>query len=53
MRADLSKADLRGADLRGAQLDDAKLTGARADLHTCWPNGFDPSAAGVVFETED
>lgn len=53
MRADLSKVNLRGADLRGAQLDGAKLTGAIADSHTCWPNGFDAIAAGVVFGAED
>jgi hypothetical protein len=53
MRADLSKANLRGADLEGAQLDCAKFMGAVADSRTCWPNGFDASAAGVVFEEED
>ena len=52
MRADLSKVNLRGADLKGARLDDAKLTGAVADSNTCWPSGFDASAAGVVFDVE-
>ena len=34
------EADLRGANLRGAV----------ADEDTFWPEGFDPEAAGVIFE---
>jgi uncharacterized protein YjbI with pentapeptide repeats len=44
-RADLSKADLTGADLNGAV-----LKGAKYDQNTKWPAGFDPAAAGAIFE---
>ena len=52
---DLSGANLSGADLSGANLEGADLTGARlaqatADKGTVWPKGFDPVAAGVIFE---
>ena len=48
-------ADLRGVDLGGpyfigTELKEAKLTGAQADEGTTWPAGFDPVAAGVIFE---
>ena len=33
-------ADLSGADLEGAKADDL----------TVWPDGFDPEAAGVIFD---
>ena len=58
--ADFSGADLTGANLQGAglgwvnlfgaDLTDADLTGARANGDTQWPDGFDPVAAGVIFE---
>jgi hypothetical protein len=48
----VSGAALRGADLRGANLERANLEGARADNDTTWPDGFDPKAAGVIFEDE-
>ena len=40
----LAKADLFRANLVGAD-----LTGAKADESTIWPEGFDPVAAGVIF----
>jgi uncharacterized protein YjbI with pentapeptide repeats len=48
--ADLRGADLVGANLREADLTAADLTGAIADKNTTWPDGFDPVAAGVIFE---
>ena len=45
---DFGDADLRGANLRGADLTDAALDGAKYDLQTKWPAGFDPQAAGAV-----
>ncbi|MFI1938427.1 pentapeptide repeat-containing protein [Streptomyces purpureus] len=50
--ADLRTADLRGTDLTGADLHDADLTGARADARTRWPEGIDPTQAGVVLAEE-
>ena len=41
----LAKANLEGANLEGANLE-----GAKADGDTTWPEGFDPVAAGVIFE---
>jgi uncharacterized protein YjbI with pentapeptide repeats len=38
-------AGLEGANLRGAN-----LSGATADGTTIWPDGFDPKAAGVIFD---
>ena len=54
-RADLTRAylratDLSGADLIGANLEEAFLAGATADERTVWPKGFDPEAAGVIFD---
>ena len=49
-RADLRRADLKGANLEGANLTGANLEGAKADEDTTWPQGFDPKAAGVIFE---
>ena len=43
--ANLSRAILTGVDLTGAD-----LTGTQADEDTQWPMGFDPVAAGVIFE---
>jgi uncharacterized protein YjbI with pentapeptide repeats len=37
------------ADLSGANLEGANLTGAKANEETTWPDGFDPKAAGVIF----
>jgi hypothetical protein len=42
-------ANLRGADLRGADRS-TDLKGAEADEYTIWPEGFDPVAAGVIFD---
>ena len=47
--ANLSGANLEGANLWWADLTGADLTNALAD-ETIWPEGFDPQAAGVVFE---
>ena len=41
---------LKGADLRDTVLTRVNLTGAKADDETVWPDGFDPGAAGVIFE---
>jgi Pentapeptide repeats (8 copies) len=52
-KAHLRGARLEGADLRGASFSEADLTavsfkGARANSKTIWPEGFDPTAAGVL-----
>ena len=39
-----------GANLTGANLERANLNGTVADRNTRWPEGFDPVAAGVIFE---
>ena len=54
-RADLFGADLEGVDLSGADLGRALLSGvnligARANKNTTWPDGFDPTVAGVIFD---
>jgi uncharacterized protein YjbI with pentapeptide repeats len=49
-RAGLEGANLSGADLVGAKLRWTNLTGAIYDRKTVWPPGFDPKAAGVIFE---
>ena len=46
--ADLMGANLRDADLRYANLRGADLRGAVANDATVWPDGFDPTAAGVT-----
>ena len=48
--ADLERANLRETNLSRAILTGADLTGAQADEDTQWPMGFDPVAAGVIFE---
>ena len=46
--ANLNEAYLLGANLSGTNLSDADLNGARYNLNTTWPKGFDPVAAGAV-----
>jgi uncharacterized protein YjbI with pentapeptide repeats len=48
--ANLYKANLKGANLSGAILAKANLEEAKANEDTTWPQGFDPVAAGVIFE---
>ena len=48
--ADLSEATLTGAVLVGADLEGVNLEGATANEGTVWPEGFDPKAAGVIFD---
>ena len=63
--SDLAESDLAGANLAGINLDHAhlvkanlaganlassNLNRAKADEDTTWPEGFDPVAAGVIFE---
>ena len=43
-------AYLSGAYLERADLSGANLEGAKANEDTIWPEGFDPVAAGVIFE---
>ncbi len=50
IRANLSGANLTGANLRGARLSGVNLARARGNTSTTWPKGFDPKAAGVIFE---
>ena len=52
---DITGVDFTGANLKGANffwtnLEEADFTGAIADRDTVWPGGFDPKAAGVIFE---
>jgi len=55
-RVNLQEANLTGADLRGTDLSEikhnshTKWTGAIYSVHTKWPEGFDPRAAGAVLE---
>ena len=52
----LEFATLKGADLRGTDLSEikhnshTKWTGAIYSVHTKWPEGFDPQAAGAILE---
>ena len=48
--ADLSEANLSGVPLYGANLAGANLNRTVADRNTRWPAGFDPVAAGVIFD---
>ena len=55
VHVDLHSANLIGANLSGANLiranaEGANLEGTRANKDTWWPKGFDPEAAGVIFE---
>ncbi len=43
-------ADLSGANLEEANLTRTKLNGAKTHSKAIWPEGFDPVAAGVIFE---
>ena len=49
-QANLVGADLRVAYLVGAYLGESFLNGAKVNEDTTWPEGFDPVAAGVIFE---
>ena len=46
--ADLTGAILWGADLTGADLTGATLHDAQVDVHTAWPDGFDPDTHRLV-----
>jgi uncharacterized protein YjbI with pentapeptide repeats len=46
----LTGADLTGAGLLGADLSGVSLERVKADEDTIWPAGFDPVAAGVIFD---
>jgi uncharacterized protein YjbI with pentapeptide repeats len=46
--ADLSATNLLWADLSGAVLDGARWSGAMYNMHTHWPEGFDPSAHAMT-----
>ena len=48
--ANLKGANLEGANLEGADLEGTELVGAKANQLTIWPEGFDPVAAGVIFD---
>ena len=48
--ANLRGANLEGANLAGANLAGANLSKVEVDKETEWPLGFDPVAAGVIFE---
>ena len=44
----LRGADLSGCDLSGFNLSKADLTGGKYNLETIFPEGFDPSSAGMI-----
>ena len=53
--ADLAGALLRDSNFSGANLSGADLKGANLEWATAaedatWPDGFDPVAAGVIFD---
>jgi len=49
--AKLTNADLRGTDLREIKYNsNTDWTGAIYSVHTKWPEGFDPQAAGAILE---
>ena len=50
VRANLTGTDLTGAYLGKADITGADFTSAKANGLTIWPAGFDPKAAGVLFE---
>ena len=43
-------ANLEEANLSGAYLIGANLNWAKVNEDTTWPDGFDPNAAGVIFD---
>ena len=52
--ARLNRANLKGADLREIQYNsNTDWTGAIYSVHTQWPEGFDPQAAGAVLVEEN
>jgi uncharacterized protein YjbI with pentapeptide repeats len=56
--ASLTDSDFRGAELFVVNLEEvedidrADLRGVTADADTKWPEGFDPSPAGIKIETD-
>ena len=50
LEANLTRVNLTRANLTRANLKGANLKGAIANEDTRWPEGFDPVAAGVIFE---
>ena len=51
--ANLTGADLRGTNLRQIQYNaNTDWTGAIYSVHTQWPEGFDPQAAGARLESQ-
>ena len=50
-KADLTEANLCGTNLKGAQIAAISLSGAVADRNTIWPDGFNPTEAGVAIIT--
>ncbi len=50
IEADFTGANLIGVNFRRADLTGANLERAVADGRTVWPEGFDPKAAGVIFD---
>ena len=51
--ANLTGADLRGTNLRQIQYNEnTDWTGAIYSVHTQWPEGFDPQAAGARLESQ-
>ena len=52
--ANLTNSDLRGTDLREIKYNsNTDWTGAIYSVHTQWPEGFDPQAAGAVLVEEN
>ena len=49
--ASFSKARLHGANLLCQRIEMASFAGATYDVHTRWPEGFDPIAAGAILES--
>ena len=49
--ADLTEANLCGADLSEANLKNADLHGARYDAQTVFPEDFDVTRTGAIFES--
>jgi hypothetical protein len=47
IRVNLKGANLCGADLRRAIFKDINFEKAECDIHTKWPEGFDPKSVGL------